>query len=39
MDNARVHTARRTTEFLESHGIWTIDFPPYSPDLNPIEHL
>jgi transposase len=21
------------------HGIWTIDFPPYSPDLNPIEHL
>jgi transposase len=39
MNNARVHTARRTTEFLESHGIWTIDFPPYSPDLNPIEHL
>jgi transposase len=39
MDKARVHTAKRTTEFLESHGIWTIDFPPYSPDLNPIEHL
>jgi transposase len=39
IDNTRVHTARRTTEFLESHGIWTIDFPPYSPDLNPIEHL
>jgi transposase len=39
MDNTRVHTAKRTAEFLESHGVWTIDFPPYSPDLNPIEHV
>ncbi|OCK95446.1 uncharacterized protein K441DRAFT_658869 [Cenococcum geophilum 1.58] len=23
----------------ETHGVWTLDFPPYSPDLNPIEHL
>ena len=21
------------------HGIWTLEWPPYSPDLNPIEHL
>jgi transposase len=38
-DNASIHTAQSTTDFLISHGIWIIDFPPYSPDLNPIEHL
>jgi transposase len=25
--------------FLRSHGITPITWPPYSPDLNPIEHL
>jgi transposase len=24
---------------LEVHGVATADWPPYSPDLNPIEHL
>jgi hypothetical protein len=24
---------------LEKHGIWTLEWPPYSLDLNPIEHL
>ena len=24
---------------METHGVWTLDFPPYSPDFNPIEHL
>jgi transposase len=38
-DNARIHTAKRTQEYLESHGIWTIAWPAYSPDLNPIEHV
>jgi transposase len=38
-DNARIHTAYSTREFLENHGIWTINFPPYSLDLNPIEYL
>ena len=38
-DNARVHTAYSTQEFIESYGIWVMDWPPYSPDLNPIEHL
>ena len=38
-DNARVHTAAVTREFLREHHINTIDWPAYSPDLNPIEHL
>ena len=38
-DNAGVHTAKWTKNWLESHMIWTIEVPPYSPDLNPIEHM
>ena len=38
-DNALIHTAHHSREWLELHGVHTIDWPPYSPDLNPIEHL
>lgn len=38
-DNACVHTARTSKDFLEIHGVHTIEWPPYSPDLNPIEHM
>jgi len=38
-DGAGIHRATHTHDFLVNHGIWTIDFPPYSPDLNLIEHL
>ena len=38
-DNAPIHTSRKSREWLQSHGITTIEWPPYSPDLNPIEHL
>lgn len=38
-DNARIHTAAATREWLRSHDITTIDWPAYSPDLNPIEHM
>jgi transposase len=38
-NNARIHTAKTTQKFLEEHSIWTIEWPPYSPDLNPIEHM
>jgi transposase len=38
-DNAPTHTARITRQWLHNHGISCLDFPPYSPDLNPIENL
>jgi transposase len=37
-DGARIHTAQATKDWLESYGVWTIEWPAYSPDLNPIEH-
>jgi hypothetical protein len=39
-DNAPIHTAGKVTEFLEEHMITILHgWPPYSPDLNPIEHI
>ena len=38
-DNARPHTARVTQEFLRQSDIDVMPWPPYSPDLSPIEHL
>lgn len=38
-DNARCHTARITRQFLDEVGIESMDWPPLSPDLNPIEHV
>ncbi len=38
-DNARPHVARVCRQFLEDEGIDTTEWPPHSPDLNPIEHL
>jgi hypothetical protein len=38
-DNALVHTARFTTAWFNRQGIYVLpSWPPYSPDLNPIEH-
>ena len=31
--------ARATKAWLEEHSIMTINWPPYSPDLNPIKHV
>ena len=28
-----------TQTWLHNHGVSSLDFPPYSPDLNPIENL
>ncbi|KAI0999110.1 hypothetical protein K3495_g9083 [Podosphaera aphanis] len=38
-DNAPPHVAARTMEEFEERSITPIDRPPYSPDLNPIEHV
>ena len=38
-DNARPHVARVCQDFLANNKIVPLDWPPYSPDLSPIEHL
>ncbi|GFV42994.1 transposable element Tcb2 transposase [Trichonephila clavipes] len=38
-DNARPHRTLSVEELLESEDITRMDFPAYSPDLNPIEHV
>ena len=38
-DYARIHVSKEAQEWFEYHGIWVMDWPPHSPDLNPIEHL
>lgn len=38
IDNARFHKSRRVIKLVESVGCRIIFLPPYSPDLNPIEH-
>lgn len=39
-DNAPVHTARYMQDWLNQNWIKVLpNWPPYSPDLNPIEHL
>lgn len=38
-DNARPHRARMCNEYLENNGIERMEWPAYSPDLNPIEHV
>lgn len=38
-DNARVHVANDTMNFLRELEIQAMDWPAMSPDLNPIEHV
>jgi transposase len=38
-DNVRPHVARVCPDFPANHNINPLDWPPYSPDLSPIEHL
>lgn len=39
LDNARFHQSPTTRELVERAGCRLLFLPPYSPDLNPIEHL
>jgi transposase len=38
-DNDPKHSSRLVQDWLHCHGINCIEWPPYSPDLNPIENL
>ena len=38
-DNAPCHTSASTRRFFQENGIEVMDWPPNSPDLNPIENL
>ena len=38
LDNASFHKSAETKELIEQHGAKLLFLPPYSPDLNPIEH-
>ena len=38
-DNDKKFTSILVKEFLHNNGVTCIEFPPYSPDLNPIENL
>ncbi|GFU77530.1 transposable element Tcb2 transposase [Trichonephila clavipes] len=38
-DNARPHRTLAVEKLLESEDITRMDWPAYSPDLNPIEHV
>ena len=38
-DNARPHVARASLAYLQANNVARLDWPAYSPDMNPIEHL
>ena len=39
-DNAPIHTAHVVRAWFNNNGVHClVSWPPYSPDLNPIEHL
>jgi hypothetical protein len=38
-DNASIHKSKVVCAFFTEHRINTIEWPSYSPNLNPIEHL
>ena len=38
-DNAPCHKAKKTMDYLQSTDVTVFDWPPNSPDMNPIENV
>ena len=38
-DNAPIHRAGKVRDWFRDNGIEVLEWPPYSPDLNLIEHI
>ena len=38
-DNVSIHTAKKVKKWFEDEGVELLEWPLYSSDLNPIEHL
>ena len=38
-DNASIHTAKKIKKWFKDNAIPLLDQAPYSPDMNPIEHV
>jgi DDE superfamily endonuclease len=38
-DGASIHTAKKVKKWFEEEDVVVLNWPPYSPDLNPIKHL
>ena len=38
-NGASAHRSLKATKWLADHSLNVFEWPPYSPDLNPIEHL
>jgi transposase len=38
-DNPSIHAAKKVIQWCEDYAILLLDWPPYSPDMNPIKHV
>ena len=38
-DNASIHTFKKIKKYFKDQAIPLLNWPPYSPDINPIKHV